>query len=583
MSSHPQSVYGHQQHSIEPKRFNGFFSPSATSNNTNTAPSLINPDHFQFNSLFGSHPAQQQPQFNLSSSSSGLQFTDDELIESLIHRQPINNGNHLGEFPHSPQSSSLTQPISFDQITLLDHPAHRHSQPHSHSNPAHHHPIPITTRTAATSPDSDRRRSFSSSVPIEDQQLLLSPSSTNPARSPSTMSSVSRTTANHQRTFRASRSPNPKPLLNRHPQQAAYPFSPPTSITTTLVDEERSPAISTISVTESSTHHHLSSSQPIGSSFYRPLPSADDATGLPSPLDRMSDELSLSSSLPTRRTFSPHSIIDQQKLVLNEKRRKRRESHNAVERRRRDNINDRITELAGLLPTCLLDTVVTPNESGMMMVVNEEPSQADDSQGLNSASHTKPNKGMILAKSVDYIKHLKHLLELQSQRNTELEAELKRVRSGTEPHQEDPKQQGTEEKVRGGVTGEDEENVKGEEGPGPGGMNEDTSDQIHQWIKIHDQQNDPQNQNESQLEDENMMMTNGFGQDAVSYRPDHNMAHRHHLSSSSDPTNHHHAHNLSTSEPIKFHEDHYSSSLDHFASPFNHRLGSFENIYYHLQ
>jgi hypothetical protein len=35
----------------------------------------------------------------------------------------------------------------------------------------------------------------------------------------------------------------------------------------------------------------------------------------------------------------------------------------------------------------------------MMMVVNEEPSQADDGQGLNSASHTKPNKGMILAKS----------------------------------------------------------------------------------------------------------------------------------------------------------------------------------------
>lgn len=33
-----------------------------------------------------------------------------------------------------------------------------------------------------------------------------------------------------------------------------------------------------------------------------------------------------------------------------EKRRKRRESHNAVERRRRDNINDRIAELSTMLP-----------------------------------------------------------------------------------------------------------------------------------------------------------------------------------------------------------------------------------------
>lgn len=35
---------------------------------------------------------------------------------------------------------------------------------------------------------------------------------------------------------------------------------------------------------------------------------------------------------------------------MTDKRRKRRESHNAVERRRRDNINDRIAELASLLP-----------------------------------------------------------------------------------------------------------------------------------------------------------------------------------------------------------------------------------------
>ncbi len=41
--------------------------------------------------------------------------------------------------------------------------------------------------------------------------------------------------------------------------------------------------------------------------------------------------------------------------MANEKRRRRRESHNAVERRRRDNINEKISELATLIPECLLD------------------------------------------------------------------------------------------------------------------------------------------------------------------------------------------------------------------------------------
>ncbi|OAV87517.1 hypothetical protein PTTG_07640 [Puccinia triticina 1-1 BBBD Race 1] len=574
MSSHPgpQSAFGNQQHPIEPKRFNGFFAPSTAT--------LQSAEHFQFNSLFGSHQAQQQqPQYHHHlSASSGLQFTNDELIDSLVSRPPISHPNALIGLNHAPHSS-LTQPISFDQITLLDHPAHPQSHPHSKPHPPHHQPIPISTTSAETSPDPAHRRSFSSSVPIEDQLLLLSPSSTNPTQSPSAFSSVSRTApAGHHHTFRTSRSPNPKPLLNRRPQQANYPFSPPTSITTTLADEERSPAISTISVSESSTHHHLSSSQPIGNSFYRALAGPDEAAGLRSPLDHMSDELSLSSSLPARRTFSPHSIIDQQKLVLNEKRRKRRESHNAVERRRRDNINDRITELAGLLPACLLDTVVTPNESGMMMVVNEEPSQTDDGQALNSAPLTKPNKGMILAKSVDYIKHLKHLLELQSQRNTELEAELKSFRSSSEPAQQHLNQQGADESQDRTRGAEDQENVKGEEGPA--GVTEDASDQIHQWIKIHDQQTEPLNQNEAGLEDKNMMiMTHELFNDAQSYTLDDSQSHRHHLSPSASNTHH----NLSSSEPVKYHDNHFASSRDHFASPFNHRLSGFENLYYHLQ
>ncbi|KAG0339239.1 hypothetical protein BG000_002549 [Podila horticola] len=81
-------------------------------------------------------------------------------------------------------------------------------------------------------------------------------------------------------------------------------------------------------------------------------------------------------------------------LLLNEKRRRRRESHNAVERRRRDNINEKIQELSTLLPDCYVDAA------------------------------NKPNKGVILRKSVDYIRHLQQLVASQTNRNMELEAQL---------------------------------------------------------------------------------------------------------------------------------------------------------------
>ena len=46
----------------------------------------------------------------------------------------------------------------------------------------------------------------------------------------------------------------------------------------------------------------------------------------------------------------PYSLLLYSVEVINEKRRKRRESHNAVERRRRDHINEKIAELSSLLP-----------------------------------------------------------------------------------------------------------------------------------------------------------------------------------------------------------------------------------------
>lgn len=90
--------------------------------------------------------------------------------------------------------------------------------------------------------------------------------------------------------------------------------------------------------------------------------------------------------------------------ILNEKRRRRRESHNAVERRRRDNINEKIHELSTLIPENILN-----------------PGNGEGTIG-------KPNKGIILRKSVEYIKHLQVMLEKQESRNKELEKELQKLK-----------------------------------------------------------------------------------------------------------------------------------------------------------
>lgn len=100
---------------------------------------------------------------------------------------------------------------------------------------------------------------------------------------------------------------------------------------------------------------------------------------------------------------------------MNEKRRRRRESHNAVERRRRDNINEKINELSTLIPECLLvEAGAGPNgaanglssEFGTDMngdVLAVGGGLDEDAGGASSAA-LKANKGIILRKSVDYIR-----------------------------------------------------------------------------------------------------------------------------------------------------------------------------------
>ncbi|KAI0048867.1 HLH-domain-containing protein [Auriscalpium vulgare] len=132
-----------------------------------------------------------------------------------------------------------------------------------------------------------------------------------------------------------------------------------------------------------------------------------------------------------------------QAAIANEKRRRRRESHNAVERRRRDNINEKISELATLIPECLLDpaapgptptspgpddalfpglsALASPKDEGPDGSVARGPDMKDDAV-------VKANKGMILRKSVEYIRYLQQLVSAQATRNRELEAQLSTLR-----------------------------------------------------------------------------------------------------------------------------------------------------------
>ncbi|KAJ2449484.1 Cell morphogenesis protein PAG1 [Coemansia sp. RSA 2336] len=109
----------------------------------------------------------------------------------------------------------------------------------------------------------------------------------------------------------------------------------------------------------------------------------------------------------TLMSLMENDDADVQKVM--EKRRRRRESHNAVERRRRDNINDRIHELYELLPESIIDLSV------------------------------KPNKGVILKKSVEYIHQLNQIIQSQSMRIQELESGLSSsVAQQQQQHQQQP-------------------------------------------------------------------------------------------------------------------------------------------------
>lgn len=133
--------------------------------------------------------------------------------------------------------------------------------------------------------------------------------------------------------------------------------------------------------------------------------------------------------------------------LLSEKKRRRRESHNLVERRRRDNINDRIAELSTLLPQMMLDPSLPASSIAESNQENEDGDVGDGSFGLSTspsntgtlsmsvqaataANSAKPNKGIILAKSVEYIRYLHNIIERHTETNRELVDIINALKSG---------------------------------------------------------------------------------------------------------------------------------------------------------
>ena len=105
---------------------------------------------------------------------------------------------------------------------------------------------------------------------------------------------------------------------------------------------------------------------------------------------------------------------------MKDKRQKRRESHNAVERRRRDNINEKIQELAAIIP----DEFMTPASQihGPSSPLSASPATHHAPDGT-----IKHNKGVILRKSVDYIRSLQDVVKEAQRRARRLEEEVKRL------------------------------------------------------------------------------------------------------------------------------------------------------------
>lgn len=151
---------------------------------------------------------------------------------------------------------------------------------------------------------------------------------------------------------------------------------------------------------------------PLGANF---RPNDGNITSSSNPLVGVAKQLETSSS----------GTLGKQ-LTKEEKMKRRREFHNAVERRRRDLIKERIKDLGVLVPPSMLNPQLTAVQA---MQRNSLFSSREINELIINvkAKETKPNKSTILNKSVDYIVHLEDILRRQRAAREELERKIAEV------------------------------------------------------------------------------------------------------------------------------------------------------------
>ncbi|PWY81864.1 GLCD gamma [Aspergillus heteromorphus CBS 117.55] len=157
-------------------------------------------------------------------------------------------------------------------------------------------------------------------------------------------------------------------------------------------------------------------------------------------------------SLPAKVDHMPGSAQDLESQEA--KRRRRRASHNLVERRRRDNINERIQDLSHLVPqhrleddkvrkqlvnnTAMSATGATPNAATSLLAGGNgrRATAGNITMGLPIEEKEKgPNKGDILNGAVGWMRDLMWSLHVKLQQESEL-AELISSLGGTWPFEQ---------------------------------------------------------------------------------------------------------------------------------------------------
>ncbi|WPK27533.1 hypothetical protein PUMCH_004925 [Australozyma saopauloensis] len=140
-------------------------------------------------------------------------------------------------------------------------------------------------------------------------------------------------------------------------------------------------------------------------------------------------------SAPTGPSAQSRKTMDltssSQNLTQEEKAKRRREFHNAVERRRRDLIKEKIKILGVLVPPSLL----TPQVCATQILQKLSQPLSKELKELIEATKVKeikPNKASILLTSVDYIRHLHYVIEKQRARREEIEATIASYENGSE-------------------------------------------------------------------------------------------------------------------------------------------------------